>query len=308
MPLLSRRLLAFVAVAEELHFGRAAQRLNMSQPPLSQQIRAFESEIGTALFERTTRLVRLTPAGQMLLTRVRHLMTDGERAITAARRAAAGEVGTLALGFTPTAAYQILPRALAAHRRKFPDVAFIMHELNSVEQVSALRSGRIDVALLRHHPSMGHDGLRFEPIAREPMVLALPAGHRATSRRRVPLKLLQGESLIGFDPNASSYFHGLLRTLFEAAAVQPRIVHQSILPTMLALVEAGMGVALVPASAALRSLTVAYRPLSGGGNLGMASLHSAVRAEPPKPQTLAFLATIRGLRGTLATGPRIHGA
>lgn len=296
MTLYSRRLLAFVAVAEELHFGRAADRLRMSQPPLSQQIRQLEASVGVALFERTTRSVELTPAGQVLLDRARRLIHDAHGAVDATHRAARGELGSLSLGFTATAAFQVLPRAISAYRGRYPEVALMLHEYNSAEQVEALRRGRIDVGLLRHHGALDDPALRFERIASEPMQLAMPKGHALARFQRVPLRALDGQDFIGFDARASRYFDGLLRRLFERAGCQPRVVHLSVLPTILALVEAGVGVALVPASAAdLRPGRVEHRPLSGAGVAGTALLHCAVREGDARPPVRALTAVLRGL-------------
>jgi DNA-binding transcriptional LysR family regulator len=276
MPLHSRQLLAFVAVAEELHFGRAADRLNISQPPLSQQIRRFETEVGAALFVRTTRSVQLTPAGRALLDAARQLIDQGNAALAAARHVATGEIGSLALGFTSAAAYHALPKAIAAYRERFPKVQLVLQEQNSIELWEGLLAGRLDVALLRRQSSMSDSLFRFLPAGQEPLIVAMPAGHRLSSAARIAPKDLQDEPFVGFAQRTSSYFHALIGALFAQAGVQPRIVHESVLPTMLSLVEAGVGVALIPESAAaMRPGRLVFRPLQARG--AVARLHIALR-------------------------------
>jgi DNA-binding transcriptional LysR family regulator len=295
MPLFTRSLQALLVVAEELHFGRAAQRLHISQPPLSQQVRRLEAELGFALFTRSTRKVELTPAGRLLVDRAKELIGQGEAAIQAARRAARGELGALSVGFTSTAAYQVLPRAIAEFRARFPDVELSLHEQDSHRLWDALCSGHLDVALLRRNSDMTDPAIRFDLAGSEPMVLATAAGDALGRSGRVALANLAERPLVGFSGRQSAYFHGLLQSMFRRAGVTPRIVQQSLMPTILSLVEAGVGVALVPASAAgLRSGAIAYRPIVGRGSGVRAELHCARRRECT-PAADAFATIVTGL-------------
>lgn len=247
--MLSRNLLAFVAVAEELHFGRAAQRLHISQPPLSQQIRQFEQEIGAPLLVRTTRSVQLTPAGRLLLERARQLMAEADAALHAVRRHARGDEGVLTLGFTHSTVYRVLPRALQAFREAFPDVVLQLRQLTSDVLVEDVRHGRLDVALLRFSASMDGTDLQTRVVTHDPMVLVLSLGHPLAALPRVPVQSLQGLPWVGYEPQGARYFHELEARVLASAQVQPHVQYHSLLPTLLALVEAGMGAALVPASA-----------------------------------------------------------
>jgi DNA-binding transcriptional LysR family regulator len=289
MPLLSRALRAFIVVAEELHFGRAATRLNMSQPPLSQLIRQFEARVGTELFTRSTRTVRLTLAGEELLRRARRLADDNDATLRAVRRAGGGDVGKLALGFVSSAAYRVLPAALARYRAQYPDVELMLYEQLSADLTERLVAGTIDIAIFRRHPRAVEPELVFERVHRERMVLAIPAGHPYADQPEVAMTALDGQPFVGFHREGSSYFHATQTRVFREHHVRPRIVYESVLPTLLALVEAGMGMALVPESAAgLRPSGVVYRPLRGIAQAFDVNLYSARRLDNANPTALAF--------------------
>lgn len=287
--LFSRQALAFMAVAEELHFGRAARRLHVSQPPLSQQIRRFEEQVGTPLLVRSTRSVRLTPAGARLLASLQAMAAQADTALTAVRQAARGEAGTLAVGFTSGAAYKVFPRALAAYRRLYPDVEVSLLHTESAGLFAALLAERIDVALMRRPAGLDDPRLSFELVDSEPLIAALPAAHALAGKRRIRLKALEGVEMVGFSPTGSAYFHALLQDLFASAGVRPRIVHESVMPTILSLVEAGAGIALVPESAAgLRSGNLAYRPLAEAGPAAISTLYLARRGDEINPAVQRF--------------------
>jgi Transcriptional regulator len=295
--LLSRQALAFLAVGEELHFGRAAQRLHVSQPPLSQQIRRFEDQVGTPLLVRNTRSVRLTPAGVRLLASLQAMRAQADLALTAARQAGRGESGTLALGFTSGAAYKVLPRVLAASRDRYPGVALALLHKESADLLDALVSERIDVALLRRHAGLDDPRLCFELVDSEPMIVALPAAHPLAGKRRIPVRALHGVDLVGFSATGSPYFHGLLERLFDGAGVRPRVVYESVMPTILSLVEAGAGIALVPESAAgMRPGGIAYRPLSGAGVATQSALYLAYRRGEVNAVVQRFAELVRANR------------
>lgn len=291
-----RALKCFVVVAEELHFGAAAERLHMTQPPLSQQIRQLEESLGTELFIRTTRSVQLTLAGRLLLERARQLLADCEAAAEEVERAGRGEVGRLVLGFPNSAAYRVLPGALRRYKSRYAQVELDLREMLSSDILGALRSRQLDVALVRASASMLESDLESIVAAQEDMVLAMPRGHRLAEHEVVPLQRLEGEPLIGFTAVGSRYFRERLEAIFTAARVRPQIAQVSVLPTILAFVEAGLGVALVPSSVAkMRSDELVYRPISGAGGAERAELHCVRRAGDATPTVLNFFDTVRAL-------------
>lgn len=296
MPIYSKQLLAFMAVAEELHFGRAASRLHVSQPPLSQQVRQFEEEIGVPLLARTTRQVKLTAAGQMMLDGMQALLADTAALVTAAQRVAAGEAGLLRLGFTSTAAYRLVPLVVGAYHAAYPDVQLSMEENTSAVLLDKLLHDRIDVALMRLNEDMPHEELRVELSDKESLVVALPTAHTLATRRRIPLGLLEGQPLIGFARTSSQYFHTLLSDIFEKHGIAPTYVMESVLPTILALVEAGIGIAIVPASVKeLRPNGVAYRPLVSPTPTP-SLLYVVHRKTTTNPAVAAFVRIVRDVR------------
>ncbi|MCD6079455.1 MAG: LysR substrate-binding protein [Ramlibacter sp.] len=291
MALTSRSLQAFLVVAEELHFGRAARRLHMSQPPLSQQIRQFEHEVGASLFTRTTRSVQLTPAGRLLFERGRQLLADGEAAARAAQRLARGEAGRMTLGFTHSTVYEVLPRALQAFRGRYPDVELELKQFTSGLLVEGVRAGRVDAALVRFSPSMQDPELRSTIIARDPMLLVMPSDHPLAELAAVPVDALHGLPFVGYSAEDSRYFHDLVEALFARHGVRPEVVHTSFLPTLVALVEARMGVALVPAPAVPRGAgALVARPLAGvADGLDRADLHCVLRSDNANPVVRSFV-------------------
>lgn len=272
-----------MAVAEELHFGRAAQRLHMTQPPLSQQVRLFEERVGVQLIERSTRAVRLTAAGAVLRDALQRMMNDGEAALANASRVARGEAGHLRVGFTPTAAFGLIPAAVRAYRERHPQVHLTMIEGNTTQLQTQLQQGRLDVAILRRYASMRDDALRMEPIHNEPMIVAVPAQHPLAGRPSVAITELVTYPLVGFARQTSEYFHNLLNDLFFRNEVIPHYAMESLMPTLLALVEAGIGVALVPASSSLlRGDGIRYLPLEAKVEV-FSTLHFAYCTDSVNP-------------------------
>lgn len=278
-----------MAVAEELHFGRAARRLHVSQPPLSQQLRLFEERVGVKLIERSTRAVRLTAAGAVLLEAGRRLEADGEAALARGRRVDAGEAGMLRVGFTPTAAYRLVPAAVGAYRQRHAEVHLSMQESNSSVLQAALLQERLDIALMRRGDDAADQELAFVRIDQEPLIVALPAGHPLARRPRVPIGRLAEQPLIGFARETSPYFYLLLDELFTRNGVTPHYAMESLMPTMLALVESGIGVAIVPASVRdLRPKGVAYRPLEAA-HCPLSTLYAAYRRDTLNPAVRTFV-------------------
>jgi DNA-binding transcriptional LysR family regulator len=242
------QLRCFVAAAEELHFGRAAARLNMTQPPLSRQIQILERVIGVRLLERTSRIVRLTPAGRRFLPEARRILHLAESATLSSRRTAGGEAGAITIGFTASAAYSFLPQLIIAARARLPGVDFVLEEMVTAEQIEALEGHQIDVALLR--PPVRRE-LHSVRVVREPLLMALPAGHPLARGRLPTLKDCDGEPFVTYSPYEARYFYDLLAGIFGKAGVAPRYVqHMTNVHAILALVRAGLGIALVPAAAA----------------------------------------------------------
>jgi DNA-binding transcriptional LysR family regulator len=300
-----RHLRYFVAVAEELHFGRAAIRLHMAQPPLSQQIRQLEEEIGVTLLDRTKRRVELTPAGRAFLEEARRTLGQAERAVRTAQRASRGETGHLAIGFVPTADLDVLPRVLALWRTRFPDVEVELYALSPGQQVEALREGRIQVGLLR--PPIDDAGLTVEPIHREPLVAALPERHPLARRARIRLGDLHADAMILFPRDSSPSRYDMLVGVCRYAGFAPRVVHgEYTLPTNLALIAAGLGVTLLPASIRnLQRTGVVYRPLMPPvPELEMAVAYGREERSPVLPAFLDVLraATARSRRAGVPSG------
>ncbi|MCJ2037345.1 LysR family transcriptional regulator [Methylobacterium sp. J-068] len=255
------QLRCFAAVAEELHFGRAAARLNMTQPPLSRQIQVLERVLDVQLLDRTSRSVRLTAAGRSFLPEALRILRLAETATHVTRQVAAGRAGVLKLGFTAASAYDFLPRLVIACRNAMPDVTLSLREMVTKDQVEAILSGQIDAGLIR--PPVNHPELEAERALAEPLVVALPAGHALVARHSLSLDDLHDAALVGYAPHEASYFHDLLVGLFAGGDRQPRIVQQlTQIHSILGLVRAGIGLALVPAAAeCLRFEGVAFCPL-----------------------------------------------
>jgi len=259
-----RQLEAFVAVAEELHFGRAAARLHMAQSPLSQGIRRLEAELGVDLLQRTTRRVELLPAGEAFLPRARELLAGVDAAAQDARAAAAGELGRLALGFTGSMTYALLPLLAKAIRAQLPRVTLDLHgELLTPEQVERLTGGALDVALLR--PPIAHAALCIEPVGSEPLVVALPHGHRLARLDRVPVADLADEPFIAYPSHFRSVLHDAVENTCAQNGFVPVVaIEVAETSTLISFVAADVGVALVPASAQVMTVQgTVYRPLAG---------------------------------------------
>ncbi len=244
-PLDLRRLRYFIAVAEELHFGRAARRLNLSQPSLSIQVRALEQEVGTPLLARTQRRVVLTEAGRVLLDDGRRVIAQSEAALVHARRAAAGSVGRLAIGFVSTADYSILPPLVRRFRRKYPDVALTLLELTADRQKTLLLSGELDLGLSLL--PMATRGLTARPVFLERLIAAVPASRAQRSVGKIRLKALADEDFIMFPRELAPGLHDLIIAACQQAGFTPRLAQEAIqMQTILGLVAAGLGVAIVP--------------------------------------------------------------
>ncbi len=255
------QLRCFVTVAEELHFGRAAARLNMTQPPFSRQIQLLEHMIDAMLLERTSRSVRLTPAGQGFLPEARRILKLAESASQMVRRISRGKTGSLKIGFTATTAYEFLPQLIAACLEHLPEVDLSLKEMVSGEQLEALASGQLDVLLLR--PPIGRPEFMSVRVAAEPLLAAIPHGDPLADAETISYADFDAKPFIMFAPYESRYFHDLLVAQFTKANILPRYVqHLSQVHSILALVRAGLGLAIVPnAAATLHYSGVHLKPL-----------------------------------------------
>lgn len=261
-----RQLRYFVAVAEESHFGRAALRLHMTQPPLSQTIQSLEAALGTQLFVRTKRSVALTPAGTALLPEARRILQQAGALPDLARRAASGESGSLSLSFVSTADYSMLPPLLREFREAHPLVQIELREATTDVQLEDLMQGRIDAGLLippLHEKAKAE--LDYTTILSEPLILAAPHGMKGLrGKSTIDLKTVADMPLIIFPRRIAPAFHDAILGCFRDAGLTPRIGQEAIqMQTIVGLVSAGMGIALVPQSVSnLKRPGVDYRPLS----------------------------------------------
>lgn len=257
-----RTLSYFVAVAEELHFGRAARRLNLTQPPLSLQIRHLEEELGVKLFNRTKRRVEITSAGRVLLEEARAILARTEHAAAATKQADRGQTGRLALGFIHSSAFTLLPQILRRFRATSPGIELILLEMTTAEQIEALRRHRLDAGILR--PPVGMPWLTSQVVFSEPFIVTLPTDHPLAAAKMVDLAALREEPFVIFSRHLLADFYRLTIRFCEEAGFEPNILQEAaLIHTIVGLVSAGLGVALVPASAKYIQIPgVTFRPLA----------------------------------------------
>jgi DNA-binding transcriptional LysR family regulator len=288
-----RHLRYFVAVAEELHFRRAAERLHMSQPPLSQQIRQLEEEVGAQLLLRNQHRVELTASGAAFLERAREILDAVEAAALEARRVQRGEVGRLAVGFVGSSMYSIVPELLNAFRERHGDVALRLGELGTTEQLRQLETGRLDVGFLR--PRQPRPGLTIEPVYSEPVMLALPDRHPLAAATRIHVADLAGEQLVLLTRAGSPGLRKTLEPVTDQLGGEDAIVQEvAEMQTVIGLVAAGVGVSLVPESVrALQRRGVTYRALADAD--ATVELAVAWRTGDDSPVLAAFLALVRAM-------------
>jgi DNA-binding transcriptional LysR family regulator len=258
-----RHLRYFVAVAEELHFGRAAARLHVAQPALSQQIKHLEEELKVRLLERTKRRVALTEPGRAFLAEARRTLANAQSAVEVARRAARGEVGRLRVGYVDLAMWGALPGLLRRFTEAFPSVELALTELHREPQRQALLRGDLDVGFLTLRE--GDAELEGRLVSADPLVVALPEHHPLARRRRVPLAELAGEPWVTFPRELKTLYLDLTFATCAAAGFIPRVVQETAqLHSLTSLVSAGIGVTLVPSIVAEAARAgVAFRPLVG---------------------------------------------
>ncbi|CAH2601358.1 LysR family transcriptional regulator [Rhodovastum atsumiense] len=281
------QLRCFVAVAEELHFGRAAARLHMTQPPLSRQVQLLEHALDIVLLERTSRSVRLTPAGRAFLPEARRILQLADGAGLAAKRVARGEAGSIALGCTAAASYSLVPRLIAFANADLPGIDVVLKEMVTADQMEALASGRLDLGLVRQP----FDRRLVEAVCvqREPLLLAVPRGHPLAEGPEPSFADLDQQKLAMWSPVQARYFYDLISGLCAAAGAAPQYVqYVSQAHTMLALVSAGLALAVVPeAGRALHFEGVVLRPLHSRRR-ALAELHLVWWRENTNPALPGF--------------------
>jgi DNA-binding transcriptional LysR family regulator len=303
-----RHLRYFGTVADELHFGRAAEQLGISQPPLSTQIRKLEEMLGVRLFDRTSRSVALTDAGGVLREALDRVFQDLEGALDATLRAAEGETGRVAVAFASSVMFRTLPAWIRAFRDRYPDIELELRELPTGLQLAALQSGELDVGFVREPPPT--PGVAFETVMREPLVVAVSRAHPLAARSArsagdAPLTVaelasLADEPFVLFPPSLAPGLHAQVMALCHEAGFEPRVVQASReLYTTVSLVEAGVGITVVPESIRKMGWSgVCYLPIEGVRT----RIDMAWRSDVSRPAVGSFLELVRGELGEKAAG------
>lgn len=294
-----RQLQSFIALAEELHFGRAAKRVNLSQPALSLQVQGIEEELQVKLFVRDRRKTELTQAGEVFLTEARDVLRRTEQAITTVRRAALGQVGTLRIGFISTAAAIITPKLVKQFRDQYNHVDIELRNVLTRDQVTQLQERKIDVGFLRVPLSVPAD-IRTRVIHREPFVLLLPADHPLAQLKNVQLADCHSADFVMYTRKMAPGFHDVIMNILHRNGLTPHVVQEaSEMYTLISLVAAGMGIAIAPASIALHIVdNVVVRQLPSGE--ATSEIAIAWRTENVAATTQLFLnMVIKSLRRSL---------
>ncbi|WP_318152216.1 LysR family transcriptional regulator [Nocardioides hwasunensis] len=294
----TRRLHAFVVLAEERHFGRAAARLHIAQPALSQQLRRLEDEVGVRLVDRTTRRVELTEAGRHLLARARQVVSEVDRTLEDLTALAAGTWGVVRMGFVGTATYDVLPRVARRVRAELPDVRLELHgEMLGPELVDAVRGGALDLAVLRPlAPVPG--SVVVDQLRTEPLIAAVPSHHPLAGVASVQVADLAGDALVTYPSRSRSSLHARVLQTYRRAGVDVdllELIEVRETATLVAFVAAGLGVALVPESVRCLQLEgVTYVGLAGTPETVPLAL---AHAESPTPAAVAVAAIISRAAG-----------
>ena len=285
-----RKLRYFLAVAEERHFGRAAMRLGIAQPPLSRQVQALEDDLGVVLLDRSRRQIELTPAGGVLVEHARRLVDAYDRATDETRRAGRGEVGRLVIGYPSSIAYSGLVHILRTFRTKYPGVEISLHEGSPQAVVDGLRARRMDIGFVRG-PLDDEERLRHELVLDEPLMVAMAEDHRLCQKKTIALPTLADEPFVLFPRERSPWFYDRLIRICRDAGFMPRVMQLAPAVDVVSLVAVGLGVALVPESwRGLRREGLVFRPIEGDPRTQMFLCWSAGEASPP---TGRFLEIVR---------------
>lgn len=289
-----RRLRVFLTVARELHFSRAADRLHLSQPALSQQVRALERDLGVPLFTRTSRRVELTAAGEALVQAAPRVLYESERAVDAARQAAQGISGQLSIGSVRTGLASVVPQVMREFTRSHPRLRFDVVQMDTALQLRALVDGSIDVGIVR--AAAPTERLEIETLASEPLMLVLPADHALVGDDPIDPAALRDELFVSWPRHLGADFADIVVAFCREHGFSPSVVSEGgDIDTQLALVAAGFGVSLQPAFyAGACPEGVVFRPLSGP--TPQVALQMAWRRDHPAPVVVQFIETARGLR------------
>lgn len=283
----TRQLRHFITLSETLNFHRAAERLHMTQPPLSASIRRLEEQVGVALFTRNRRGTELTPAGSAALESARRAVFHGEQFALAAQAASRGEAGVLRVGFVGSATYALMPRVLPRFRQRYPGVQLQLGESTTARIVEMVESGDVDVGLVRF-PIGQACKARILPAERDVFVAALPIGHPLARRRRLTLADLSEEAFVMYGATAVPGMHAAALLACQQAGFIPNVQQEAVqVQTLISLVESGMGVALVPSVTARQATrNVVLKSLVGSGSQTVIGIALAL---PPGGQTAAAL-------------------
>lgn len=257
-----RHLRYFIAVAEELHFSRAAERLHIAQPPLSQQIQQLEAQLGVELFQRKTkRQVQLTEGGQVFLQEAYQLLAQLEKAIELTQKIGRGEKGLLRIGFTSLVTYDLLPVILRQFREQFPEVELVLQELTTTQQEQALQDSRIHVGFA--HPPLEDNTLNQECIQQEALIVAMSQTHPLAEQEKISVRSLVDENFIMFPRHLGPGLYDQIVSLCQQGSFSPKVTQEAIqMQTIIGLVSGGMGIAIAPSSLQnLQRAGVVYRTL-----------------------------------------------
>ncbi|NDZ77878.1 LysR family transcriptional regulator [Streptomyces sp. SID10853] len=290
-----RQLRYFIAVATEMNFRRAAERLHIAQPALSQQISKFEKELRTPLFRRTTRSVELTEAGRVLLAQGRRVLAEADHALSAVGHAAHGDIGLLRIGFVSSAALSIVPRSVLAMQQSWPGLHLELAEATTDAQLESIGEGRLDVGIAREMDAA--DGLVVRRIHRERLIVAVHESHRLAGRSSVELADLAGEPFLTFPRHQVSRLYDHIAALCHHAGLRLETAQEAVqFPTLLGLVAANTGVTIVPdCLRVLRLPALRYVPLTDP--LAYSTVSAVCRADRQNtPSVRNFLATVADLR------------
>ncbi len=290
-----RHLRSFLAVADHLHFGRAAEEIHLSQPALSVQIRALEDAIKAPLFVRNRRRTTLTPAGELLREDARDILARIEVAGMRAQRAERGQVGIIRIGLISTAAALLVPPVLVEFRKIYPEVVFDLENILTAKQIGHLQDRRLDIGFVRM-PIVA-DGIELTPIHSEPFIVVLPTSHPLAKKAQITLKDLRDEDMVFYTRNKAPSFRDQIIAMLDRVSIKPRIVQEAgEMYTLVSLVAANLGIAILPKSVEhYRMPGVVIRPLPG--RLPQAQIALAVHRDNTSPFVEAFVRLAKSMLG-----------